>query len=60
MTREGSKLDEPGFIRRVYVEAAEANGLREEADRARAEARAWVTDHAARIVSEGYRKAFFE
>ena len=60
VTREGSKLDEPGFIRRVYVEAAEANGLREEADRARAEARAWVTDHAARIVSEGYRKAFLE
>jgi tetratricopeptide (TPR) repeat protein len=57
---EPAHFEEPAFIVRVHLDALEANGLVEEAQRARAEACAWIEERASRIQSAHYRRAYFE
>ena len=51
-------VEEPAFVRRVYVLALEANGLHDAARVARDEAREWVLARAGRIAGAHYRSTF--
>ncbi len=51
-------FEEPAPILRAHIDALTAGGLHPAAERARAEARAWVLARAERLRSERYRTAF--
>jgi len=55
--RKGTS-EESVFVRRVYIDALEANNLEARAVLARAEARAWISARASAIQSDRYRYTF--
>ena len=51
-------VEEPAFVRRVYLDALEASGQHDAARVARDEARAWLLARAGRIAGAHYRHIF--